>query len=99
MAVAVLMEFAGGDNDAYDRVIGAMGLSDGSQPPGAIFHVAGETEDGFRVVDVWESAEIFQRFADEQIGPLTQAEGFPEPTVTTWEVHNTLPHTQMESAI
>ena len=90
MAVGVLMEFAGGDNAAYDRVIERMGLTDGRTPAGALYHVAGETESGFRVVDVWESAEQFQKFAEEQIEPMAGAEGFPPPEVTMWEVHNTL---------
>ena len=90
MAVAVLMNFAGGDAAAYDRVIEKMGLTDGTPPPGALYHVAGEVEGGFRVVDVWESAEQFQKFADEQIGPFAGEEGFPPPEVSMWEVHNTM---------
>ena len=90
MAVAVLMNFPGGGSDAYDRVLEKMGLTDGRTPEGAQYHVAGEVDGGFRVVDVWDSAEQFQRFADEQIGPLTAEEGFPPPDVSMWEVHNTL---------
>ena len=90
MAVAVLMNFAGGTNAAYDRVLERMGLTDGHTPDHAIYHVAGETEGGFRVVDVWDSAEEFQKFAEEQIAPLSAAEGFPPPEVDMWEVHNTL---------
>ena len=77
MAVGVLMNFPGGSNDAYDRVIEKMGLSDGTPPEGAQFHVAGEIDGGFRVVDVWDSAEQFQRFADEQIGPIRKRSGSP----------------------
>jgi len=90
MAVAVLMNFSGGSNDAYDRVIEKMGLADGTPPNGAQFHVAGEADGGFRVVDVWDSAEQFQKFAEEQIAPLTQEEGFPPPEVSIWEIHNTM---------
>jgi hypothetical protein len=90
MAVAVLMNFPGGGNDAYDRVIQKMGLSDGTPPDGAHYHVAGEVDGGYRVVDVWESAERFRQFAEEQIGPLTAEEGFPPPEVSIWEVHNTM---------
>lgn len=90
MAVGVLMNFAGGDNAAYDRVIERMGLTDGRPPAGALFHMAGETDDGFRVVDIWESAATYQTFAEEQIGPLSAAEGFPRPEISIWEIHNTL---------
>jgi hypothetical protein len=91
MSVAVLLDFPDGSVEAYDRVIARMGLSGGEPPPGAIFHVAGaRPEGGFRVVDVWESGEAFQAFADAQIGPITAAEGFSPPTVSMWPVHNTM---------
>jgi hypothetical protein len=90
MAVGVLMNFAGGSNAAYDRVIEKMGLTDGRAPEHAIFHMAGEIDGGFRVVDMWDSAEAFQQFAEEQIGPITAAEGFPPPDVSIWQIHNTM---------
>jgi len=31
---------------------------------GLLFHASGQGESGFRVVDVWESEEAAQRFAD-----------------------------------
>jgi hypothetical protein len=89
------MDFGGGDNAAYDRVIDQMGLTDGRPPARALFHMAGETDDGFRVVDIWESAEAYQKFAEEQIGPLTGAEGFPRPQVSMWEIHNTMSHSPL----
>jgi hypothetical protein len=90
VAIAAMMNFAGGSNAAYDRVLEKMGLTDGITPPHAIYHVAGEVEGGFRVVDVWESEEAFQRFAQEQIGPISAEEGFPPPSVEIWQVHNTM---------
>jgi len=92
MAVGVLMNFASGSNEAYDRVLEKMGLTPGGPTPrGAIYHMAGETGDGgFRVVDIWETAEAFEKFAQDQIAPLTAAEGFPAPEVTMWQIHNTL---------
>src|SRR4051812_41592280 len=90
MPVGVLMEFAGGDNAAYDRVIERMGLTDGSPPEHAHFHMAGETDGGFRVVDIWDSPEAFDAFAREQIAPLSAEEGFPPPQVSMWEIHNTM---------
>lgn len=91
MSIAVLLDFPDGTVEAYDRVMERMGLTGGEPPPGAIFHVAGARPDGgFRVVDVWESQEAFKAFADAQIAPLTAAEGFGQPTVSAWPVHNTL---------
>lgn len=42
-----------------------MGLQDGSTPPGAIFHWVAKMDTGMRVVDVWESREVFDQFAEE----------------------------------
>jgi hypothetical protein len=45
------------------------------------------------VVDVWESREVFDRFADDQIGPFSQQAGITEPPEMTFrDVHNHLPH-------
>jgi len=51
---------------------------------GLLVHVAGQGPNGFRVVDVWESEEAFQRFA-EKLLPITKAigiEGQPEVYAT-----------------
>lgn len=92
MAVAVMMDFEGATLDQYDEVMALLGLAEAEiGPEGAHFHWVAPTETGIRVVDVWESAEQFQKFADEQIGPSTQQVGIPNPPeVTMHEVHNTL---------
>jgi hypothetical protein len=48
--------------------------------PGLLVHVAGQGKDGFRVVDVWESAEAFRRFGEKLIPILKSLgiEGEPE---------------------
>jgi hypothetical protein len=48
-----------------------------------------ETDEGLRVVDVWESKEAFGQFAEEQIGPYTREVSVEEePEVEFYEVHN-----------
>jgi hypothetical protein len=92
MAVAIEMDFPGGTLDQYDEVIKRMGLDSGqSTPPGALFHWVTKTDDGIRVVDVWESREIFDKFSEEQIGPMTQAVGMAPPSnVAYHDVYNYL---------
>jgi hypothetical protein len=92
MAVAIEMTFRGATLDMYDQVIQKMGLVRGGPlPPGGISHWVAQTDDAIRVVDVWETREQFDRFAQEQIGPYSQQAGFPGPPETTYhEVHNTL---------
>jgi hypothetical protein len=53
-AVAVLVEWEGVTADQYDEMISSMSVTDVALP-GALFHVAGPTENGWRVFDVWES--------------------------------------------
>ena len=47
-----------------------MGLDQGDRSPeGAVFHWVAPSDDGITVVDVRESDEQFDEFAEEQIGP------------------------------
>jgi hypothetical protein len=58
-----------------------MGDVYGNPPEGLIVHTATETDDGVRIVDVWESAEHQQRFMAERLGPsigkVLQERGIP----------------------
>jgi hypothetical protein len=92
MAVAVIMDFEGATLDQYDQVLEKMGLEPGAPlPPGGVFHWVTETDDGFRVVDVWETREQFEAFADAQIGPYSEEVGIPAPPKLHFhEVHNHL---------
>ena len=80
MAVALVIDFAGGTMDHYHQVVERMDLR-GRMAPGGLFHAAGIYEGGLRVVDCWEDRELFMRFAEEQIGPQTKAVGLPEPNI------------------
>ena len=92
MAIAVQLDFNGATLEQYDEVIAKMGFEpDGHGAPGGLFHWVTQTADGIRVTDVWESSEIFERFAQEQIGPLTAAVGLTSPPrITYYDVHNYL---------
>ena len=45
---------------------------------GLLVHVAGETDDGFVIFDVFESQEAFDRFG-EFVAPIARAAGIEEP--------------------
>jgi hypothetical protein len=92
MAVAVEMEFEGATLEQYDQVIEKMGLEPGGDTPAeALFHWVTETDNGIKVVDVWETREAFDRFAEEQIGPYSAEVGIPNPPQPRYhEVHNHL---------
>ena len=43
-------------------------------PKGAVFHVAWMADDGLHVVDVWESEEAFNTFAEERLMPVVKGD-------------------------
>jgi hypothetical protein len=90
MAVAVQMDFDGATLEQYDDVCSRMGLTPkGPGPAGAISHFATMTDSGLRVVDVWETKEQFDKFAQDQIGPFSQEAGIPAPPrIQFFDVHN-----------
>ena len=92
MAVAVEMSFKGATLDQYEQVIQKMGFTHGgSGAPHGLFHWVAQTDDGIRVVDVWDSKEAYEQFAQEQIGPYAAEAGVPgPPEVKYTDVHNYL---------
>ena len=88
-AVAVLVEWEGVTAEQYDEMINRMSVADVALP-GSLFHVAGPTENGWRVFDVWESPEALERFTSQIVMPILEATGFPFPKIWTWPVYNTL---------
>ena len=92
MAVAVQLDFKGATLNQYDQVIEKMGFRPGGAGvPSGMFHWVTKTDDGIRVVDVWETKEAFEKFAQDEIGPLTQDVGLPSPPeVQFFDVHNHL---------
>jgi hypothetical protein len=89
MAVGLILEFKGSTLDQYDQILEKMDLG-GKVPPGAIFHWAAATDDGWRAIDVWEDRATFDKFAEEKIGPISAEVGAPQPEITEYAVHNML---------
>jgi hypothetical protein len=88
MAIAVLQDLPGVTAEQYDQVVMQLGLGNKS-PQGNLVHIAGPTEGGWRMVDVWESEEALNAFL-AVLGPISQSAGFAPPHVTSWPVHNML---------
>lgn len=80
MAVVFLTEGAGITRENYEEVVRRLTDGRGLHSPddwpveGLLVHVAGESETGFRVVDVWESEEAVRRFG-EALTPILQEIG------------------------
>ena len=88
MPIAVEFVFDGATLEQYDQIMEKMGLTNGGPtPPGALFHWAAMTDKGLHVVDVWDSREEFDKFAQEKIGPISAEVGAPAPSLTFYDVH------------
>ncbi len=84
MAVLVIADIPGATVEQYEAVSRALGFRDpGFEPPaGLIEHTAGVDENGLLIVDVWESAEDFERLMQQAV-PAMQEIGVPpmEPRI------------------
>ena len=49
-------------------------------PEGLLLHAAGPTDEGFRIIGVWESEEAWDRFRAERLGFEAEAAGEVRPT-------------------
>lgn len=97
MAIGLVLTFEGVTKEQYEAVMAPDGLdlttptnarASANWPDGIVSHVAGTTEGGWCVVDVWESQADFDRFFAERLGPNLQRVGLPQTVVTTFEVYN-----------
>jgi hypothetical protein len=75
MPVALITDIPGGSQEMYDRVRAEMNLQ--GPADGGIAHAAGPIEGGWRVIDIWESPEHFERFMRDRLGPALEAVGAP----------------------
>ena len=92
VAVAVQLDFKGSTLDQYDQAIEALGLLPGGpSSPAELFHWVTATDEGFRVVDVWESREAFEEFLKTKILMVSSEVGIADPPeIQFFEVHNYL---------
>jgi hypothetical protein len=78
--------------DLYDAVHAALLERAGSAVEGLLVHLARATEDGFQVIEVWESRRDHDRYVDELLAPvlaeLSGGRAAPDsgPTETPFEV-------------
>jgi hypothetical protein len=85
MAVTIIFEVPGAGHEEYDAVMERLGPEN---PAGRIYHVCGPSEEGWMVVDVWESTEHFEKFLAEDLLPAARATGFFASLPQTFPVYN-----------
>jgi hypothetical protein len=82
MPYAQIIDMPGAGVREYEQAF-ALIHPDGRWPAGQLDHIAGPTEDGFRVIDVWESRAAFEQFEHEVLAPL----GFAGAPSADFPVH------------
>jgi hypothetical protein len=95
MAVAVVQDWVDEETDRsttnYDAIHER--IMQGGPVEGFVMHTAGFTGRGFRIVEVWETREHFDRFIEERFMPILK-EVAPsdarQPEVTVYELHKLL---------
>jgi hypothetical protein len=97
MAILMVQEFSVEEDDLgtpnYDSVSERLNVRD-DPPSGLVVHTAGFTGRGiFRIAQVWESEEDWQRFRDgrlaEALKPMMESgEGSPPETEYAYELHD-----------
>ena len=92
MAVVIVNEIEGGNQDFYEQVNPKV-MPDGKLPDGCQLHIAGPIDNGWRVITVWDSDEHFQQFRDEKLIPALREVGGEDriaPKIGTNPVHTLL---------
>jgi hypothetical protein len=86
MAVAFIFEVPGAGQEQYDAVMEKLGPS----VPGRLYHAAGPYEEGWMVIDIWESQEAFEAFLAEKLLPVARRVGFFASLPQSFTVYNVI---------
>lgn len=83
MAELLILEFERLGEADYEKVNEILGLDptsgEGDWPAGIVSHTAGPTEDGWIVVEVWETRDDQGEFMRARLGPALKQAGFDKP--------------------
>ena len=87
MRTIIVMKWGGVTPDQYEK-IRKLANWEGDTPKGAVFHVAGFSNNALRVTDLWESQDDFNCFEQTRLMPaVAQTDIQGEPQVEMLPVH------------
>ena len=84
--IIAVFDVAGMTAGQYDQVIKDLEAAGEGSPKGRLYHVASSKAAGWFVVDVWESGELLDRFA-QTLMPILQKNGVTPPQPQVYPVH------------
>ena len=88
MAVVSTLDVHGLTPEEYRAVMDELGVE--ARPEGGIYlHSTTPTDFGFRVVEIWDEKEGFDRFLEQRLAPAGEAVGLKrEMTIAVTPLHN-----------
>ena len=88
--ILVLFEFASLTTEQYDNINKELEAVGQGIPTGLLFHAAAVKGDGMLIYDVWESAELFEKFGKETIKPILERLNLELPPPQVYPVYKLL---------
>ena len=88
MTVVTTLDVDGLTAPEYRAVMDELGVEERAEP-GIYLHLAAPLESGFRIVEIWDHKEGFDRFIEARLAPAGEAVGIQrEMVVTVKPLHN-----------
>lgn len=88
MPIGALFEADGFTRDDYEAVSARVGQE---PPEGCLVHIAGPTESGWRVIEVWNTEDEQRRFQEGRLNPAFDEAGIQRVVASYFEVHTVEP--------
>jgi hypothetical protein len=88
MTVVTTLDVMGLTEQEYRTIMDELGVE--ARPEGGIYlHLTTPTDFGFRVVEIWDEKEGFDRFVEQRLAPASEAVGLArEMRITVTPLHN-----------
>ena len=93
MAVGIRIKLPGINQEQFDKV-NALVNAGGDPPKGMIFHASGPIDEGWGVIDFWESRADFDAFFGSRVKAAVDGSGVEmsgAPDIKEFPVHETQP--------
>jgi hypothetical protein len=89
MSVVVMtMNVSGLTHREFRSILDEMGV-EARPEPGIYQHISHPTDEGFRIIEIWDSQEGFEEFAERRLKPAITKLGIQRETTITFEpLHN-----------
>ena len=96
MSIGALFEVDGFAQADYEAVLAQVG----EEPlKGCLVHIAGPTESGWRVIEVWDTEDNQRRFQNDRLNPAFDAAKRQRHSPVFFPVHNLLPPPEALSSL